>query len=58
MSGTVTAANKAIVDSPALVNSGAETDAWFVKMTLADEKELAGLMDRAAYDKHVAANKH
>jgi len=58
VSGTVTEANKAVADSPAMVNSGAEGDAWFVKIAMSDEKELAAMMDKAAYDKHVAASKH
>jgi len=58
VSGTVTEANKAVTDSPAIVNSGAEGAAWFVKIKVSDEKELAGMMDKAAYDKHVAASKH
>ena len=58
VSGTITAANKAVADSPALVNSGAEGEAWFVKIAMSDEKELAGMMDKAAYDKHVEASKH
>ena len=58
VSGTVTEANKAVADSPALVNSGAETNAWFVKIKMSDEKELAAMMDKKAYDAHVAATKH
>ena len=58
VSGTVTEANKAVADSPAMVNSDAEGNAWFVKIAMSDEKELAAMMDKAAYDKHVAASKH
>ncbi len=58
VSGTVTEANKTVSDSPATVNSAAESSAWFVKIKVSDEKELAGMMDKAAYDKHVAASKH
>ena len=50
VSGTVTAANAALIDEPALVNTAAESDGWFFKLSLTDASELDGLMDRAAYD--------
>lgn len=50
VSGEVTAVNQAIVDDPAKVNAEAESGAWFFKLKLGDPGELAGLMDRAAYD--------
>ncbi|MEE4350056.1 MAG: glycine cleavage system protein GcvH [Pacificimonas sp.] len=49
VSGTVTDANTALDDDPALVNSAPESDGWFVKMTLSDKGELSALMDEAAY---------
>jgi glycine cleavage system H protein len=49
VSGTVTEGNTAIEDDPALVNSDAEGEGWFFKLTLADAGELDGLMDAAAY---------
>lgn len=55
VSGTVTAANDALGDDPALVNSAPEVDGWFFKLTLADAGELEGLMDAAAYQAFVAA---
>ena len=54
VSGAVTEANAALEAEPALVNSDAEGAGWFFKLTLADPGELAGLMDRAAYDAFVA----
>lgn len=54
VSGTVTQANAALEADPALVNTAAETDGWFFRLTLADTGELAGLMDRTAYDAFVA----
>ena len=54
VSGTVTAGNAALEAEPALVNSDAEGEGWFFKLTLADTGELSGLMDRAAYDAFVA----
>jgi glycine cleavage system H protein len=50
VSGTVTQGNAALEADPALVNTAAETDGWFFKLTLADAGELSGLMDRTAYD--------
>ena len=54
VSGTVTEANPALTDDPALVNTSPEADGWFFKLTLADAAELDGLMDKAAYDAFVA----
>ncbi|BBC74268.1 glycine cleavage system protein H [Altererythrobacter sp. B11] len=49
VSGTVTEGNGAIEDDPALVNSAAESEGWFFRLTLADPAELDGLMDADAY---------
>jgi glycine cleavage system H protein len=54
VSGTVTEANAALEEDPALVNSAPEGDGWFFKLTLADASELDGLMDEAAYKAWVA----
>jgi glycine cleavage system H protein len=51
VSGSVTAANAAIVDDPAKVNADPEGEGWFVKLKLSNAGELSGLMDKAAYDK-------
>jgi glycine cleavage system H protein len=50
----VTEVNEALANEPALVNSDAAGKAWFFKLKIADRNELAGLMDEAAYQKHVA----
>ncbi|HEY6869263.1 MAG TPA: glycine cleavage system protein GcvH [Novosphingobium sp.] len=52
-SGTVSAVNEALGDAPELVNSDAETGGWLFRLTLSDPAELAGLMDRAAYEAFV-----
>ena len=39
---------------PALVNSDAAGKAWFFKLKIANRGELGGLMDEAAYKKHIA----
>lgn len=49
VSGTVSEANSALEEDPALVNSAPEGDGWFFKLALADPAELEGLMDAAAY---------
>lgn len=49
VSGSVTEANGALEDDPSLVNSAAESDGWFFRMTLSDPSQLDGLMDEAGY---------
>ena len=53
LSGEVVEVNGDLVDRPALVNEDAEGKAWFFKIKVADEAELAALMDRAAYQRFV-----
>lgn len=54
VSGTVTEANAALTDDPALVNSAPEAAGWFFRLTLSDVSELDGLMDADAYKAFVA----
>jgi glycine cleavage system H protein len=49
VSGEVTEANQALVDDPSLANTDPEGKGWFFRLRLADESELGGLMDEAAY---------
>lgn len=49
VSGEVTDVNGALADTPALVNEDAEGKGWFMKIKLADPKEVDALMDAAAY---------
>jgi glycine cleavage system H protein len=49
VSGEVTEGNPALEADPSLVNSAAEGEGWFFKLTLSDTSELEGLMDRDAY---------
>ena len=53
LSGEVVEVNGDLVDRPALVNEDAEGKAWFFKIKVADEAELAALMDRTAYQAFV-----
>ena len=55
VSGTVTEANAALTEDPALVNTAPETGGWFFKLTLSDASELDALMDEAAYKTFVAS---
>jgi glycine cleavage system H protein len=54
VSGTVSAVNTALADTPELVNSAAEGEGWLWRMSLADTSELDGLMDEAAYREYCA----
>ena len=54
VSGTVSAVNAALSDSPELVNSAAEGDGWLWQMTLSDASELSALMDEPGYRAFVA----
>ena len=54
VSGEVIEGNSDLEAEPSLVNSDAEGDGWFFKMTLSDTSELDGLMDEAAYAEFVA----
>lgn len=54
VSGTVTEGNAAVEEDPALVNSDAEGEAWFFRLTINDKAELDGLMDEAGYREFIA----
>ncbi|MEH3158753.1 MAG: glycine cleavage system protein GcvH [Sphingomonas taxi] len=54
VSGNVIEGNGALVDDPSLVNSDAEGEGWFFKITLSDPSELESLMDETAYEAFVA----
>lgn len=55
VSGTVSEANAALVDEPALVNTDPEGRGWFFKLTLSEPGELDGLMSEEAYKTYVAS---
>ncbi|WFU84098.1 glycine cleavage system protein GcvH [Bradyrhizobium sp. CIAT3101] len=54
ISGEVLETNAELAAEPALVNSDAQSKAWFFKIKIADKSELGGLMDEAAYKAHTA----
>lgn len=54
ITGEVVEINDALAAEPALVNSDADSKAWFFKLKIADKSELEGLMDADAYKAHTA----
>ncbi len=58
VSGEVVAVNDEIAADPAKVNADAEGEGWFLKVRLAEPKELDALMDAAAYQAFVAQEPH
>ena len=50
--GKVLERNDKIEASPGLVNQSALTDGWFIKIKANDLKQLSGLLDAKAYEKH------
>ncbi|MEQ8333284.1 glycine cleavage system protein GcvH [Nisaea sp.] len=55
VTGEVVEANTALADTPDLVNSDPEGDAWFYKIKLSDKDEFDALMDADAYKAHTEA---
>lgn len=49
VSGEIVAANKAVSDNPALVNTQPFADGWFFQIKLANPAELGALLDAAGY---------
>ena len=54
VSGAVLEPNVALADDSSLVNSDAEGEGWFFRITLSDPSELDELMDETAYEAFVA----
>jgi glycine cleavage system H protein len=53
VAGEVVAVNESLEDEPELVNSDPYGDGWMVRIALSDESATEGLMDAAAYTKHL-----
>ncbi|MGR3983945.1 MAG: glycine cleavage system protein GcvH [Gammaproteobacteria bacterium] len=53
LSGSVTAHNEKLADSPELVNAEPESGGWFYTMRASDAAELDALMDADAYQQFV-----
>ncbi|MFZ3215293.1 MAG: glycine cleavage system protein GcvH [Candidatus Acidiferrales bacterium] len=54
VAGEVTETNPLLVDAPEKINTDPHNTAWLLKLKLADPKEVAGLMDAAAYQAYIA----
>ena len=52
VSGTITAVNESLPDTPELVNQDPYGRAWMVRIELSNPSELDALMDAAAYQKY------
>jgi glycine cleavage system H protein len=53
VSGEVVEVNDAIAADPAQVNADPQGEGWFIKLRLADPKQLDGLLDEDAYRRFV-----
>ena len=49
LSGTVTARNEALDETPELINSDPYGEGWILEIELSDTSQLDGLLDPAAY---------
>jgi glycine cleavage system H protein len=54
VSGEVTETNPLLVDAPEKINTDPHNTAWLIKLKLADPKEVASLMDAAAYEAYIS----
>jgi glycine cleavage system H protein len=54
VSGDVTETNPLLVDAPEKINTDPHNTAWLIKLKLADPKEVASLMDAAAYEAYIS----
>ncbi len=57
VSGTVTAVNKELEESPERINESAEKDGWICKIGNVDIEEINNLMDEAQYNDFVKSQK-
>lgn len=55
LSGTVKEVNAALADAPQAVNEEPYGKGWMVRLELSAPAEVGGMMDAAAYEKHVAS---
>jgi glycine cleavage system H protein len=53
VSGTISAINEDLPDTPEMINSDPYGGAWMVKVELSDPSELDDLLDAAAYESKV-----
>ena len=55
VSGEIAEINSKLVEAPETINKDPHGSAWLVKIRLSDPKEVASLMDAAAYEIYIAA---
>ena len=53
VAGAVIEVNKALADNPALVNQDPLGGGWFLKLRIADKRQIGALMNEAAYATYV-----
>ena len=53
ISGTITAVNEELEDSPDIVNSDPYGNGWLIKVTPSNPEEKDELMDSISYEEHV-----
>ncbi len=58
VSGTVTAVNDDLADTPEIINSDPYGDAWLLRLTLSDPAEADALMDAEAYAAYCEEREH
>ncbi|MDE0652507.1 MAG: glycine cleavage system protein GcvH [bacterium] len=56
VSGEVVAANEDLGDAPELVNESPYDQGWLIRIRIADDTELAALLDAAGYRAQIEAN--
>lgn len=55
VTGTVTVSNEGLKATPEVVNADAYGEGWMVEVELADEADLASLLDSTGYAAHVTS---
>lgn len=55
VAGTVVEVNAALEDAPELVNDATYGDGWMIVLEVADAASLGALMDKDAYEAHLAS---
>lgn len=58
VSGTVTAINDTLSNTPEQINADPYGAAWMIQIELSDPSELDGLMDAAAYEAYLGSREH
>jgi glycine cleavage system H protein len=56
LSGTVTAVNEALTESPDLLSSAPQTDGWMFKLALDGDVDTSAFMSSDEYQQFVASN--